>query len=141
MWPDKRYFAELFRPWKLVTFAIGMAWLIYGALNYNIGDWDIGISLIMGTLAYVCAPWSVGVILTSIRDRSRLWPLWVLAALLPAWFTVDGSYVLYHSAMGNQMLRAENFWTSSVFYFMAGCLWLYRGSLRQFLTNIHKFRF
>lgn len=36
--PDRAYLAELGRPWKLVTFAVGMAWLLYGALSYEIPD-------------------------------------------------------------------------------------------------------
>ena len=37
---------ELLRPWKLLSFTIGMAWLIYGALNYGISDWDVGIGIV-----------------------------------------------------------------------------------------------
>ncbi len=43
--PDRQYFSELWRPWKLATFGIGMLWLLYGAVCYNICDWDVGISL------------------------------------------------------------------------------------------------
>lgn len=57
--PDKAYFRELRRPWKLASLAIGMLWLMYGAVSYGISDWDVGISLIMGGLTYLCAPWSV----------------------------------------------------------------------------------
>jgi len=44
--PGKMDLRELFRPWKLFTFIGGMAWLIYGALNYGIAD-GRGISLLM----------------------------------------------------------------------------------------------
>lgn len=119
---------EYFRPWKLLTFACGMAWLIYGALNYDIPDWDIGISLIMGLLAYVTAPWTVRVL---IRRRLRLYP----AALFAWWFTVDGSYWLYHTAMGNEMFRLANFPASTTLYFLCGFIWLHNGSLRELLEN------
>jgi len=59
-----------------------------------------------------------------------------MAALFVAWIVVDGAYVLYHTAMGNQMLRLENFYTSSALYFLAGTIWLYSGSLRDFLSNV-----
>jgi hypothetical protein len=69
--PDRAYFSELDRPCKLASLAVGMEWLLFGAINYEISDWDVGISLIMGGLTYLCAPWSVGIILVSIRDRPR----------------------------------------------------------------------
>ena len=134
--PDGQYAVELKRPWKLFSFAAGMAWLIYGAINYNIPDWDIGVSLLMGGLTYVCAPLSVRVILLSVRDRQPYWWFWLALALLAALFAVDWVYVLYHSAMGNQMFRQENFHASSVLYFLAGAVWLYRGSVREFLTGV-----
>jgi hypothetical protein len=53
-----------------------------------------------------------------------------------AWIVVDGVYVLYHTLLGNQMLRVENFYASSALYFLAGSIWLYRGSVREFLSNV-----
>ncbi|WP_160172761.1 hypothetical protein [Methylomarinum vadi] len=50
--PDKSYAKKLIRPWKISSFAIGMGWLLYGALNYEIADWDVGISLIMDGPTY-----------------------------------------------------------------------------------------
>ncbi|RQW82132.1 MAG: hypothetical protein EHM79_18915 [Geobacter sp.] len=52
--PGTDYFLELRRPWKIVSFAVGMLWLFYGALCYEISDWDVGISLLMGGLTYLC---------------------------------------------------------------------------------------
>jgi hypothetical protein len=134
--PDHAYIAELVRPWKLLSFTIGMAWLLYGAINYGIADWDVGISVLMGGLTYLCAPWSVRVILVCLRDRPRHWPLWIILALLVALGVVDWAYVVYHTLMGNQMLRLENFYASSALYFLAGSIWLYRGSLSDFVANV-----
>ncbi|MCE1225144.1 MAG: hypothetical protein LWW87_01520 [Geobacteraceae bacterium] len=136
--PDRAYFRELRRPWKLATLAIGMLWLMYGAVSYGISDWDVGISLIMGGLTYLCAPWSVTTIYNSIRLRPHLWPLRIVAAIVPAMFTVDWVYWLYHSAVGNKMLRWENFKVSMALYFICGLLWLYRGSVREFVADIGK---
>jgi hypothetical protein len=138
LFPDRIYLTELARPWKLVSFAIGMAWLLYGALNYEIPDWDVGISLLMGGLTYLCAPWSVATILVGFRYRPRGWLLASAAALLVAWAVVDGVYVLYHTLMGNPMFRIENFYASSALYFVAGSIWLYRGSTREFLLNVRR---
>lgn len=124
------------RPWKLSSFALGMGWLLYGAATYNIPDWDVGISVLMGGLTYVCSPWSVGTILVAVRDRSPGWVLHVFSALLVAWFVVDGVYVIYHTAMGNEIFRVENFYASSALYFLAGTFWLYRGSVREFIADV-----
>ena len=134
--PRRAYFAELVRPWKILSFAIGMGWLLFGALNYGISDWDVGISLIMGGLTYLSAPWSLGTLLTAVRYRSRNWILRIGMALFVAWVVVDGVYVLYHTILGNAMFRIENFYASSALYFLAGSIWLYRGSLREFLANV-----
>jgi len=136
--PDKQYLLELRRPWKLATFSIGMSWLLYGALFYGISDWDIGISVIMGGFTYLCAPWSFSVIFNAARYRPRGWPLHIVAAFLPALFAVDWAYWLYHTAMGNAMLRWENFKVSSALYFICGSIWYYKGSLRDLIADIQR---
>lgn len=133
--PDRKYFSELLRPWKLASFCMGMLWLFYGAVCYDICDWDIGISIVMGGLTYVCAPWSVTTIYNSIRFRPRAWPVRVVAAFMPAMFAVDWSYWLYHTAVGNRMLRWENFKVSMALYFICGILWCHQGALRDVVRD------
>lgn len=133
--PGKADLSELSRPWKLFTFGIGMLWLLYGAVCYGICDWDIGISVIMGGLTYAFAPWSVRTISTAIRQRPHVWPLRIAVALVPALFTVDWVYWLYHSVVGNQMLRWENFKVSMALYFICGTLWCYYGSLSDMIRE------
>ena len=113
-----------------------MALLLYGALVYQISDWDVGVTLLMGTLTYLSAPWCVRTLLISLRDRPRGWPLQVLAALFVAWSVVDGDYTAYHTALGHQMFRRENALASTPLYFLAGFAWLYRGSLRELLAEL-----
>jgi hypothetical protein len=134
--PDRKYFLELRRPWKIATFAIGMSWLFYGALFYDISDWDVGISILMGGFTYIFAPWSVATIYGALRLRSVLWPVRIIVALVPAMFTVDGVYWLYHSIVGNSMMRWENFKVSMALYFICGILWSYDGSVREFLADL-----
>lgn len=134
--PDRNYLRELRRPWKLITFMLGMGWLFYGAIFYGIGDWDIGISIIMGTLTYLLAPWSVFMIVNALRYRPHWWWLHILSALIPALLVVDTSYVIYHSLAGNAMYRDANFRASISLYFLAGVAWLYRGSQSDFLKEI-----
>jgi hypothetical protein len=132
----RAYLRELVRPWKLASFALGMAWLIYGALNYGISDWNMGDSLVMGSLTYLCASWSVRTLLLSARDRPRLWPLRSGLALLLAWAVVDGSYVLYNSLTHHQMYRLENLYASTPLYFLAGFLWSPRSSLQGLVSQL-----
>jgi len=134
--PVRAYLLELARPWKLVTFAGGMAWLIYVALNCGLADWDVGVSLLMGSLGYLCAPWSLRVIIHSLRVRPRLWVLRIAVALFLAWITVDAVYVAWHTAVGNPMLRRENLLIASGMYLMAGAGWFYAGTLRELFSDL-----
>ena len=132
----RSYARELVRPWKLATFGVGMAWLIYGALNYGISDWNLGDSLIMGVLTYVTAPGCVRTLLLSVRDRPRGWSLRIILALAVAWAVVDGSYLLYNSLSHHEIYRLANFYASTPLYFLAGFLWLPRASLKELATQL-----
>jgi hypothetical protein len=135
--PDDQYLHELRRPWKLCSFAAGMAWLFYGALSYKFADWDLGVSVLMGGLTYLCAPWTVSTIVVCLRERPRYWLLWVMVALGVAWAVIDGSYTVYNKLMRHGMDRAANFPASAAFYFLAGVIWSYRGPLRKFVQDLH----
>lgn len=130
----KANMTEYFRPWKLITLAIGIALLILGSFYYNAPDWDIPISLIMAVLAYLTAPWSLRVIL---ERKWRLWP----AMLFFTWFTVDGCYAIYwnfQDPAALEMMRDVNFPASLSLYGMCGIVWLYRGSLRQLFSDLQE---
>ncbi len=137
-YPDADYCKELARPWKFISFCIAMSWLLYGALNYDIMDWDVGVTIIMGVLTYLMAPWSVYIILSAIRFRPKFWYVQVISALIAALFVVDWVYMAYHTIVGNQTLREANFYASMPLYFLAGTFWVYRGSLNDFIENIKK---
>ena len=128
---------ELARPWKLASFAAGMAWLVYGALEYGIGDWDVGDSLVMGGLTYLTAPWCVRTLWAALKTRPPGWLPWSLAALATAWAVVDASYLLYNSAVHHPMDRSANFLASAPLYLLAGILWAYRGPLRGLWAGLH----
>jgi hypothetical protein len=118
--------AEYARPWKLVTFAIGLGLLIAGSFYYHAPDWDIPISIIMATITYFVAPWSIRVIL------ERQWKLFP-AMLFITWFAVDGCYWIYWSYQNPEALvmRDVNFPASLSLYGICGLLWLYQGSLKD----------
>jgi hypothetical protein len=134
--PDRAYARELRRPWKLATFAGSMALLLYGALNFGIGDWDVGVTLLMGTLTYALAPWCVRLVHQAMRGTPRR-PKWhVLVSLAIALFVVDASYLAYHAWAGNPIDRRGNFLASLPLFYLAGVLWSWRGSLRELLAAV-----
>lgn len=123
---------EYLRPWKLFSLACGLAWLIWGALTLDIADWDIGVSLIMAGLTYLCAPYSFLAIF-----KYRGWKPVVLG-LFFWWFAVDGSYMAYHLAVGNETYREANFYASTSLYFLCGAIWSPRMSLREMWQELTK---
>ncbi len=127
---------EYIRPWKLVTLFLGMGLLILGSFYTPAPDWDIPVSFIMAISTYLTAPWSMRVI---IERRWHHWP----AMLLVTWFSVDGCYSLYWYFMDPSalaLMRDANFPASLALYGMCGILWLYRGSLRQFVAEIRNLK-
>ncbi len=115
-----------------------MALLLYGALNFGIGDWDVGVTLLMGGLTYVFSPLAIRAGLHAVRHPSVHGAIDVWIALVLAWWTIDGVYLAYHTLAGNPIYRADNFNASTPIYFMAGMFWLYRGSLRELLGNLRQ---
>ena len=125
---------EYLRPWKLVTLAIGIALLIAGSFYYVAPDWDIPVSLIMAGLTYLTAPFSLRVL---VERKWRLMPLMLLAT----WLSVDGSYALYwyfKNPAALEMMRDANFVPSLFLYAICGALWLYRGSLKECLSELRR---
>lgn len=125
---------EYRRPWKLLTLSIGICLLILGSYYTPAPDWDIPISLIMAAFTYLTAPWSMRVLL---ERRWRLWPL----MLFFTWFSVDGCYAIYWYFTDPDalaLMRDVNWPASLSLYGMCGILWLYRGSLKQFIAEVRR---
>lgn len=116
------------RPWKLFSFTLGLGWLLWGALTFDISDWDVGVSLLMAGFTYLLAPAAARVVMH--RDWRQL-PLAVLAW----WWSVDGVYMAWHLAVGNVTYREANFYASTCLFWLCGFIWLPRAALRQLLTR------
>ena len=113
---------------KNLTFAIGLSWLLYGALFYDLQDWDIGVSLVMAFSTYLCADWVVGVI------RRLEYRQWFKAAFL-TWFSVQGSYAAYWLLVGQPERMVEGQWmTSLCLFLLSGLLWSYLPKYREALA-------
>ena len=129
--PVRAVLREYVRPWKLVTFILGLSVLIAGSFYYEAPDWDVPISIIMAALAYLSAPWCLRVVL---QRQWRLLPV----ALLATWFTVDGCYAVYwhyKNPLVLELMREANLPASLSLFGMCGVLWLYNGSLSQLLAQ------
>lgn len=125
--------AEYARPWKLASLACGIALLILGSIYTPAPDWDIPISFIMAGLTYWTAPCSLRVVL------EHKWRLVPLAAFF-AWLSVDGSYALYwyfKDPGALHAMRLANAPASLALYGACGVIWLYRGSLKGLVHEIH----
>jgi hypothetical protein len=124
---------EYLRPWKLFSLSCGIILLILGSIYQPAPDWDIPISFIMAGLTYLTAPCS----LRTVLERNwRVLPL----ALFCTWLSVDGCYALYWHFMDPdalQLMRPANAPASLALYGICGVIWLYRGSLRELLSEIH----
>lgn len=92
----------------------------------------------MGGLTYLFAPWTVSVLVNVVKLKPPRWPLYLIGSLLPAMLAVDWSYWLYHTAVGNRMIRWENFKVSSALYFICGIIWSYRGSVHEMVRDIKR---
>jgi hypothetical protein len=135
----KNYLIEIMRPWKLITFLIGLALLIYGAITLNFPDWDVPISIIMTFLTYLTAPMVVNVLISSLRRENKYPIIYSFLALIIAFFVIDSSYVIYNSFFNHLYFRRENFIVSTCLYFMCGFLWRYNGTMKE-LFNLVSFR-
>jgi len=132
-WSDYRqnwdaYTVDLKQRWKLVTLALGTAWLLWGALTLDIDDWDVGVSVIMAGLTYVCAPWCARTV------AGRRWHL-LAGVIVTCWFCVDGSYTLWHNLVGNTTYRDANFPASLALFWLCAFLWMPFGSVRDILRH------
>ncbi|GIX29419.1 MAG: hypothetical protein KatS3mg123_3300 [Burkholderiales bacterium] len=134
MQPVKFFYSvrEYLRPWKLAFLASGIALLILGSFYLPAPDWDIPISFIMAGLTYLTAPCS----LRTVLERNwRALPL----ALFCTWLSVDGCYALYwylNDPAALQAMRSANAPASLALYGICGVIWLYRGSLKDLLSEV-----
>lgn len=116
------------RPWKLFTVGVGMTWLLWGALTLDIGDWDVGVSILMGVFTYLLSPMAAGILMR------RQWR-WLPLSLLAWWWCVDGVYMAWHLSMSNPIYREAYVYVSTCLFGLCGFIWLPRASLVEVFRN------
>lgn len=121
----RTYIHFLFQRWKLVTWAIALAWLCgISLLGYD-PTWDVPISIIMSVGIFYFAPYSVGIIYRFLFAQQKHAPELTIALVLlcfvSCWVYEAYSYIylLWHyppTVLGNMML-------SPMFYVFWWMVW------------------
>lgn len=105
------------RTWKNLTFSMGLAWLLYGAMFFSYPDWDIGVSLLMAGSTYLTADRFLNAVRVRNAQRTLLWSA-------GAWWSVDGSYWIYWSMVDSSVaIRAGQWPMSLCLYLLCGLVW------------------
>jgi hypothetical protein len=67
---------------------------------------------------------------TEELPRKKLsWP--IVGAIFVWYWSVDGCYWVYHTLLGNTMIRYENLLASTGLYFSCAIIWGFNGSLAE----------
>ena len=117
------YWRFLLMPWKLVSFGIALAGMLW--LGPRSGDptWDWFDASFMSALTYLGAPWARGVLWRTARHRLALWQAYVAGCL---WmFSASWSYDIYILLRDGRYPPSwlANMLVSSILYLLAGLLW------------------
>ena len=117
------YWRFLLMPWKLVSFGIALAGMLW--LGPRSGDptWDWFDASFMSAPTYLGAPWALGVLWRTARHRLALWQAYVAGCL---WmFSASWSYDIYILLRDGRYPPSwlANMLVSSILYLLAGLLW------------------
>jgi len=117
------YWRFLFAPWRLATFLVALAGMLW--LGPRSGDptWDSIDATFMSVLAFLGAPWAVAALWRAARRRLP-WPQAYVAACL--WLlSASWSYDLYLLATTRSYPPSwlTNMLASSILYAFAGLMW------------------
>lgn len=116
--------------WKNLTFAVGLGWLLWGAVFYEAMDWDIGVSLLMAFSTYLTA----GFFYRVFRQREYAkWPL----AILGAWWSVDGVYWLYWSIVNPASMIRDGQWQASLCLYLL-CVFIWAADPSSILQSLRQ---
>ena len=136
------YLRGLTRPWKLLTFALGMGCFVWGAYFWAVPTWDVGVSILMSVLCYLLAPWAVDLGWRALRERGAGWPRDLGLALAAVYLVASGSYEIYNTLrMGHHPVT---YWWNLAFSvpvtIAAGLLWRYDGSFAELFQGPRRTR-
>jgi hypothetical protein len=132
------YLLGLAQPWKLLTFALGTGFFVWGAYFWAVPTWDVGVSILMSVLCYLVAPWAVSLGWRALRDRGPGWLRDLGLALAALYLVASGSYEIYNTVRMGQ--HPVTYWQNLAFSvpvtIAAGLLWRYDGSFANLLRGL-----
>jgi hypothetical protein len=132
------YLRGLARPWKVLTFALGTGFFVWGAYFWAVPTWDVGVSILMSVLCYLLAPWAVSLGWRALRDRGPGWLRDLGLALGAVYLVASGSYEIYNTVRMGQ--HPVTYWQNLAFSapvtIAAGLLWRYDGSFARLLRDL-----
>jgi hypothetical protein len=134
----RAYLRNLLRPWKVVTFLIGIGFFVWGAGYFDAPTWDVGVSIWMSVLCYLLAPYAVDLGLRAARSRKKGWVRDLLISAAIVYFVASGSYEIYNTIRLGQHPYTYwyNLWFSVPVTIIAGLVWRYDGSMKDFLNEL-----
>ena len=133
------YLRLLLVPWKVVSFAIGMAAFVIGALWFAVPTWDVGVSIWMSILCFALAPLAISLAVVGHRKHAGLRrAAYLIASAALIYFVGSGSYEIYHLVIFDQ--HPPTYWPNLFFSvpvaIIAGILWRYDGTLMDLFEEI-----
>ena len=117
------YWRFIFRPWRLITFAIACLGMIIIAPHTGDPTWDYFDAFFMSTLTYLTSPWSIGALYNAGKGRLKLSHAYV--AICVWMFSASWSYDIYLVLRDGDypITWFSNIFASSVLYISAGLFW------------------
>ena len=117
------YWRFIFKPWRLITFAIACLGMIIIAPHTGDPTWDYFDAFFMSTLTYLTSPWSIGAIYNAGKGKLKLSHAYV--AICVWMFSASWSYDIYLVLRdgGYPITWFSNIFASSVLYISAGLFW------------------
>jgi hypothetical protein len=117
------YWRFIFRPWRLMTYAIACFGMVVIAPYTGDPTWDYYDAFFMSTLTYFTSPWVIGALYNA--GKGRLKPAHTFIAICIWMFSVSWSYDLYHVFRYGRYPETwfSNIFASSVLYISAGLFW------------------
>jgi hypothetical protein len=117
------YWRFIFKPWRLITFAIACLGMIIIAPYTGDPTWDYFDAFFMSTLTYLTSPWSIGALYNAGKGRLKLSHAYVAICI---WmFSASWSYDIYLVLRDGAYPTTwfSNIFASSVLYISAGLFW------------------
>jgi len=117
------YWRFVFKPWRLMTFAIACSSMIIIAPHTGDPTWDYFDAFFMSTFTYFTSPWAIGALYNAGKRKLKLSHSFIAVCV---WmFSASWSYDIYLVLRdgGYPMTWSSNIFASSVLYVSAGLFW------------------